>query len=100
MARAMIGSRHELDHQYRSSPHQGADGKKGRGGEDGGGVGEGLVESLQAAIKEKRPYILFVASGGARMQEGILSLMQMPRTTICVDMLREAGLPYVVVLTA
>ncbi|HTC84379.1 MAG TPA: acetyl-CoA carboxylase carboxyltransferase subunit beta, partial [Rhizomicrobium sp.] len=48
---------------------------------------------------EKRPYILFVASGGARMQEGILSLMQMPRVTICVDMLREAGLPYVVVLT-
>ena len=63
------------------------------------GVGEALVESLQAAIKEKRPYILFVASGGARMQEGILSLMQMPRATICVDMLREAGLPYIVVLT-
>jgi acetyl-CoA carboxylase carboxyl transferase subunit beta len=62
-------------------------------------VGEALVESLQAAIKEKRPYILFVASGGARMQEGILSLMQMPRATICVDMLKEAGLPYVVVLT-
>ena len=63
------------------------------------GVGEALVESMQTAIKEKRPYILFVASGGARMQEGILSLMQMPRATICRDMLAEAGLPYVVVLT-
>ena len=53
------------------------------GGSLGMGVGEALVESLQAAAKEKRPYILFVASGGARMQEGILSLMQMPRATIC-----------------
>ncbi|HEU0095037.1 MAG TPA: acetyl-CoA carboxylase carboxyltransferase subunit beta, partial [Rhizomicrobium sp.] len=69
------------------------------GGSLGMGVGEALVESLQAALKEKRPYILYVASGGARMQEGILSLMQMPRATICVDMLREAGLPYIVVLT-
>src|SRR5580698_9431797 len=69
------------------------------GGSLGMGVGEALVESLQTAVKEKRPYVLFVASGGARMQEGILSLMQMPRTTICVDMLREAGLPYIVVLT-
>ena len=69
------------------------------GGSLGLGVGEALVESLQAAIKEKRPYILFVSSGGARTQEGILSLMQMPRATICVDMLREAGLPYIVVLT-
>src|SRR3984957_6151397 len=69
------------------------------GGSLGMGVGEALVESLQTAVNEKRPYVLFVASGGARMQEGILSLMQMPRTTICVDMLREAGLPYIVVLT-
>src|SRR6478672_2238396 len=69
------------------------------GGSLGMGVGEALVESMQAALKEKRPYILFVASGGARMQEGILSLMQMPRATICVDMHREAGFPYVVVLT-
>src|ERR1700760_1803316 len=69
------------------------------GGSLGLGVGEALVESLQIAIKEKRPYILFVSSGGARMQEGILSLMQMPRATICVDMLKEAGLPYIVVLT-
>src|SRR4029079_19219426 len=69
------------------------------GGSVGMGVGEALVESLQAAIKEKRPYILLVSSGGARMQEGILSLMQMPRVTICVDLLHEAGLPYIVVLT-
>ena len=69
------------------------------GGSLGMGVGEALVESLQTAVKEKRPYVLFVASGGARMQEGILSLMQMPRTTIAVEMLREAGLPYIVVLT-
>ena len=69
------------------------------GGSLGMGVGEGLVRAMQTAVEEKRPFILFVSSGGARMQEGILSLMQMPRVTICVDMLREAGLPYIVVLT-
>jgi acetyl-CoA carboxylase carboxyl transferase subunit beta len=69
------------------------------GGSLGMGVGEGLVEAFDVAIAEKRPFILFVSSGGARMQEGVLSLMQMPRVTIMVDMLREAGLPYVVVLT-
>jgi acetyl-CoA carboxylase carboxyl transferase subunit beta len=69
------------------------------GGSLGMGVGEGLVLALQAAADEKRPFILFVSSGGARMQEGVLSLMQMPRITIAVDMLREAGLPYIVVLT-
>jgi acetyl-CoA carboxylase carboxyl transferase subunit beta len=69
------------------------------GGSLGMAVGETLVISIQAAVEEKRPYILFVSSGGARMQEGILSLMQMPRVTIGVDMLREAGLPYIVVLT-
>ena len=50
-------------------------------------------------MKPKRPLVLFSAAGAARMQEGILALMQMPRTTIAVDMLKEAGLPYVVVLT-
>jgi acetyl-CoA carboxylase carboxyl transferase subunit beta len=50
-------------------------------------------------VDENRPFILFVASGGARMQEGVLSLMQMPRVTIAVDMLRDADLPYIVVLT-
>ena len=69
------------------------------GGSLGMGVGEALVVAIEAAVKEKRPFILFVASGGARMQEGILSLMQMPRVTIAVDMLREARLPYLVVLT-
>jgi acetyl-CoA carboxylase carboxyl transferase subunit beta len=69
------------------------------GGSLGMGVGEALVLAMQAAVQERRPFILFVASGGARMQEGILSLMQMPRVTIGVDMLREAGLPYIVVLT-
>jgi len=69
------------------------------GGSLGMGVGEALVRSMQSAVEESRPYILFVGSGGARMQEGILSLMQMPRVTIAVDMLRDAGLPYLVVLT-
>jgi len=69
------------------------------GGSLGMGVGEGLVQAMQTAVSEKRPFILFVSSGGARMQEGILSLMQMPRVTIAVDMLHEAGLPYIVVLT-
>jgi len=69
------------------------------GGSLGMAVGEGLVRAMQAAVEERRPFILFVASGGARMQEGILSLMQMPRATIGVDMLNEAGLPYIVVLT-
>jgi len=62
-------------------------------------VGEGFVRAVEAAVSEKRPFILFVASGGARMQESMLSLMQMPRTTIAVQMLREAGLPYLVVLS-
>lgn len=63
------------------------------------GVGEGIVRAMDAAVVEKRPFILFVSSGGARMQEGILSLMQMPRVTILIDQLHEAGLPYIVVLT-
>lgn len=69
------------------------------GGSLGMGVGEALVQAFEVATKERRPFILFVASGGARMQEGILSLMQMPRVTIAIDLLHEAGLPYVVVLT-
>jgi len=69
------------------------------GGSLGMGVGESLVRAFVAAAEERRPFILFVSSGGARMQEGILSLMQMPRVTIGVDMVREAGLPYIVVLT-
>ena len=65
----------------------------------GMGLGEGILTAAETAIKRKSALIIFTASGGARMQEGILSLMQMPRTTIAVQMLREAGLPYIVVLT-
>src|SRR4029079_11530843 len=54
---------------------------------------------IRAAIAEKAPYIIFTASGGARMQEAILSLMQLPRTTVAIAQLKEAGLPYIVVLT-
>lgn len=69
------------------------------GGSLGMGAGEAIIRSMEEALARKAPFIFFVASGGARMQEGILSLMQMPRTTIAVQMLREAHLPYVVVLT-
>lgn len=62
-------------------------------------VGNAIIAAAQEAVKHKRPLILFSAAGGARMQEGILSLMQMPRTTVAVQMLKEAGLPYIVVLT-
>jgi len=62
-------------------------------------VGNAIVAAAEEAVKLERPLILFSAAGGARMQEGILSLMQMPRATVAVQMLREAGLPYIVVLT-
>ena len=62
-------------------------------------VGNAIIAAAERAVKLKRPLILFSASGGARMQEGMLSLMQMPRTTVAVQMLKEAGLPYIVVLT-
>ena len=62
-------------------------------------AGEMIVRGLETALAERRPVVLFAASGGARMQEGILSLMQMPRTTVAVEMLKDAGLPYIVVLT-
>jgi acetyl-CoA carboxylase carboxyl transferase subunit beta len=69
------------------------------GGSMGMAVGEAFVDAVKAAIKAKCPFIIFTASGGARMQEGILSLMQMPRMTVARSMLRDAGLPYIVVLT-
>ncbi|MGB3540701.1 MAG: acetyl-CoA carboxylase, carboxyltransferase subunit beta [Mesorhizobium sp.] len=69
------------------------------GGSLGMAAGEAIVRAFETALKHKRPLILFAASGGARMQEGILSLMQLPRTTVGVDRLKEAGLPYIVVLT-
>lgn len=62
-------------------------------------VGNAIVAAAERAVELKRPLVLFSAAGGARMQEGILGLMQMPRTTIAVQMLKEAGLPYIVVLT-
>jgi acetyl-CoA carboxylase carboxyl transferase subunit beta len=62
-------------------------------------VGNAIIAAAERAVRLKRPFVLFSASGGARMQEGMLSLMQMPRTTVAVQMLKEAGLPYIVVLT-
>jgi acetyl-CoA carboxylase carboxyl transferase subunit beta len=62
-------------------------------------VGNAIVAAATRAVDLRRPLILFSAAGGARMQEGILSLMQMPRTTVAVQMLKEARLPYIVVLT-
>ncbi len=69
------------------------------GGSMGIAVGAAFVAGVRAAIAGQCPYVLFTAAGGARMQEGILSLMQMPRTTVALAELREAGLPYIVVLT-
>jgi acetyl-CoA carboxylase carboxyl transferase subunit beta len=69
------------------------------GGSMGIAVGSAFVAGTRAAIDAKAPYVLFTAAGGARMQEGILSLMQMPRATVALAELREAGLPYIVVLT-
>jgi acetyl-CoA carboxylase carboxyl transferase subunit beta len=62
-------------------------------------AGEAVIKGLETAVDKGTPFIMFAASGGARMQEGILSLMQLPRTTVAVQMLREAKRPYIVVLT-
>jgi acetyl-CoA carboxylase carboxyl transferase subunit beta len=69
------------------------------GGSMGLAVGAAFVEGVRAAIRDQAPYVIFTAAGGARMQEGILSLMQMPKTTVAIAELKEAGLPYIVVLT-
>ncbi|MBD9374456.1 acetyl-CoA carboxylase carboxyltransferase subunit beta [Rhizobium sp. ARZ01] len=69
------------------------------GGSLGIAAGEAIIKAFERAISEKCPLVMFPASGGARMQEGILSLMQLPRTTVAVEMLKEAGLPYIVVMT-
>jgi acetyl-CoA carboxylase carboxyl transferase subunit beta len=69
------------------------------GGSLGMAAGDALIRAFDTAREKKRPLVLFAASGGARMQEGTLSLMQLPRTTVAVDRLKEAGLPYIVVLT-
>lgn len=62
-------------------------------------VGNALIAAAEKAVKAKAPLIVFCAAGGARMQEGILSLMQMPRTTVAVEMVKEAGLPFITILT-
>src|SRR5262245_45343306 len=69
------------------------------GGSLGMAAGEAIIRAFDVAFEKKQPLVLFAASGGARMQEGILSLMQLPRTTVAVDRHKESGLPYVVVLT-
>jgi acetyl-CoA carboxylase carboxyl transferase subunit beta len=69
------------------------------GGSMGVGVGAAFIAGARAAIAAKAPYIILTAAGGARMQEGILSLMQMPRTIVAIAELREASLPYIVVMT-
>jgi acetyl-CoA carboxylase carboxyl transferase subunit beta len=69
------------------------------GGSLGMAAGEAVIKGVQTAVDKNTPFIMFAASGGARMQEGILALMQLPRTTVAVQMLREARKPYLVVLT-
>jgi len=69
------------------------------GGSMGAAVGEGIVAAAKLAILQDAPLIVFTASGGARMQEGTISLMQMPRTVIATQMVKEKGLPFIVVLT-
>lgn len=69
------------------------------GGSMGRAVGDGIVLGAKKAIENKYPYIIFTSSGGARMQEGIISLMQMPRTVAAVELLNQNKIPYIVVLT-
>jgi acetyl-CoA carboxylase carboxyl transferase subunit beta len=69
------------------------------GGSLGMAAGEAVIKGLETAVEKHTPFILFAASGGARMQEGVLSLMQLPRTTVAVQHLRAAKKPYIVVLT-
>jgi acetyl-CoA carboxylase carboxyl transferase subunit beta len=70
-----------------------------QGGTLGMAAGEAIIAGMTAALERRTPFIIFTASGGARMQEGMFALMQMPRTTVAVRRLRAAGLPYIVVLT-
>jgi acetyl-CoA carboxylase carboxyl transferase subunit beta len=69
------------------------------GGSLGMAAGEAIIKGMETAVAKKTPFVLFASSGGARMQEGMFSLMQMPRTTVAVRRLRDAKLPYIVVLT-
>jgi len=68
------------------------------GGSMGMAVGEGIVKAAEEAVKTKAAFIAIPSSGGARMQEGMLSLMQMPRSVVAVEMVKDAGLPYIVLL--
>ncbi len=70
-----------------------------QGGTLGMAVGEAIVEGMSQAVERRAPFVIFTASGGARMQEGMFSLMQMARTTVAVQRLRAAKLPYIVALT-
>jgi acetyl-CoA carboxylase carboxyl transferase subunit beta len=69
------------------------------GGSLGTAAGEAVITAMRTAVQRKSPFVLFISSGGARMQEGILSLMQLPRTTVAVQELRAAKIPYIAVLT-
>jgi len=69
------------------------------GGSMGAAVGEGILAAAQLAVLQAAPLIVYTASGGARMQEGAISLMQMPRTVIATRLVKEAGLPFISVLT-
>lgn len=69
------------------------------GGSLGMAAGDAIIAAMEMATENKLPFVLYAASGGARMQEGILSLMQLPRTTVAVQRMKEAGVPYIVVLT-
>ena len=69
------------------------------GGSMGSAVGNAIIQSAESAIEKKAPLVIFPSSGGARMQEGIISLMQMPRTVAAVELLNQNNIPYIVVLT-
>ena len=69
------------------------------GGSMGAGLGEAIVAAARLAVLQQAPLIIFTASGGARMQEGAVSLMQMPRTIIATRLVKDAGLPFIVVMT-
>jgi acetyl-CoA carboxylase carboxyl transferase subunit beta len=69
------------------------------GGSLGMAAGEAIITGMLTAVERKAPFVMFAGSGGARMQEGVFSLMQLPRTTVAVEALKEAKLPYIVVLT-
>jgi acetyl-CoA carboxylase carboxyl transferase subunit beta len=69
------------------------------GGSLGMAAGEAIITGMLGAVERRQPFVLFAASGGARMQEGVFSLMQLPRTTVAVEALKDAKLPYIVVLT-